>query len=395
MGDSYDQKEQKQDCSNIANLAKRNSGVANTSKISQPIYIERNGSSNLLSRTSLNPPELIESTKNREQKNDRNRDIMEMNESELDALLGLYSAEGLLEDIGSLETSIGEIILAKKSIDVKEVDHKEIKRVAATIRLIESIQKDGLLSADKLNEKGKKHSRSADNQKNNEVHVNVLDVRGASEETLNNSIMDRVESSLTTEGRGSLSVAIERQNDKKITDVFKHENDIELTDAENKEVDDSMRKREIPKEYRNILAKDKKREIANKQNETVNYEEFSRRTQNTIMAVIPSPSEKVATLGEANNDYEATFEGEILPGKDGFTKLLVPEWLQQYQGLVRMQEGIDLNFVGSKEVTVRYYLAKGGGNVDVKVNAPDYSDEIKKELTKFKVLATHILKIPE
>lgn len=305
--------------------------------------------------------------------------------------LDYLKEKGMEGDLDDYEKYIADLIsvhyLLIKAKDAPSLV-REIKRAKATITLISSILNEGLLSREELRRKDKKFIGSIDRGTSDQMSVNVLDVRGA-KDNIEGAISERAISSLTSAHRGSLSVAMEREVDH-IREAIKRSDDVSLEEFEELKIRLEALKRGTPVEVLKLLKKMDKSKEYNSKIIQDNIEELNWRVQNTILAIVPQAS-KFAQSGERDDDYEAFVNGKIPPGESGFTKLLVPEWFKPYERLIENPQNIALEFVGTVEVSAHFKTRDGDQLVTV--NAPDYTEAVKEELRRYKLLATHIVKI--
>lgn len=305
--------------------------------------------------------------------------------------LGYLKEKGMEGNLDDHEKNIADLISVHDSlIKVKDAPSlvREIKRAKTTINLISSILSDGLLSRKELGKKGKKFIGSIDRDISDQMSVNVLDIRGA-KDNIEGAISERAISSLTSAHRGSLSVAMEREVDH-IREAIKRSDDVSLETSEELEMELEALNSKTPVEVLKLVKKMGKAEEYNSKTIKDNIEELNWRVQNTILAIVPQAS-KFAQSGERDDDYEAFVKGKIPPGESGFTKLLVPEWFKPYERLIENPQNIALEFVGTVEVSAHFKTRDGDQLVTV--NAPAYTEAVKEELRKYKLLATHIVKI--
>ncbi len=269
-----------------------------------------------------------------------------------------------------------------------------INKVYSMTKLIRSVFANGILSRGKLEHKDIEYVGSEDVGNDGQLAVNVLDSRGGVKD-----VQEIAEESMTAEDRGSISVALERQNDwvknspdqDQLAGEWTKPEDIILTDkdiANIKQGAEMGLATAIEKSIRNNKALERNQELLN----NLYGPEMKERAQNTIMAIVTKPSEKVANLSPRDASYESDVpEGKIPYGNGGFTTLLIPQWYKQFYPMIKddQPDEVEIRFVGDKEVIAYYksYL----GHIPVTVNAPNYANEVASALKKFQTIATHIL----
>ncbi len=266
----------------------------------------------------------------------------------------------------------------------------EIERADATLRLIRSVLRDGLLSRGKLTQMGKDYEGSLDTGNTTELAVNILDVRRTEGSNLYNDALRIAKESLSAENRGSFSVAMERQDDPIREELLARE-DVHLNETEELELALQALNTGEDKEFLKLAARWDKTALHNKTVLRSFIDELNERVQRTILAIIPQPDKSVARQEAGVQSYESDAPSGIIPaGSGGFTELLVPQWFQPFERLVEVPSGITIKFVGNRTVTAKF---KGKGqHTDVTVNAPDYAGEVAAQLAEYKLLATHIMK---
>lgn len=267
-----------------------------------------------------------------------------------------------------------------------------VNKVSSMTGLIRGIFRTGILSRTKLHEQGIDYVGSEDSGTQGDLAVNVLDNR---KKKL--SAQDITESSMIADNRGSISVALERQDDWIKNDLLRG-GEVELSEA---------RRREITEEYSglasSVMALEQKNVAYQQNKEYLNglaNSEMSDRAHRTIMAVIPLSHDEddkrkdFGVISERDVSYESTVSsGKISPGEGGFTTLIIPNWYQPFFLMLEkfIPRGIDVKFVGSKVVTATYKF--NGEYIPVTIEAPDYASEVTPLLETFELLATHILTV--
>lgn len=263
-----------------------------------------------------------------------------------------------------------------------------LDRAAAMVKLTRSIFNSGILSRKRLHESKIDYVGSEDAGKEGKLAVNVLDRRGGER-----TAADVASESMTAKDRGSISVALERENDwlKKSPPWTKPEH-VQLTAEEIEQIAKDVGGEESLVQ---ALTSHRRQNKAFELNEAMLNGPFSpemtRRAQDTLMAIVPHP-EKLANLDPRDGSYETHVPGgEIAPGAGGFTTLLVPQWFQPFYPLLKdlQPQGLDVRFVGNRKVTAHYKSPLG--HIPVTVDAPDYESEVAADLDKFEFLVTHVL----
>ncbi|MFJ1595156.1 DUF4157 domain-containing protein [Kitasatospora albolonga] len=306
------------------------------------------------------------------------------------------------KELDYLVTSTGVEVLnhlrsSQADIDLTARDPEylvlEIGRIAAMIDLIRSINTSGILGRKNLIQQQIAHTGSNDTGDSTALAVNVLDARTANGP---GDVREVVESSLTDPNNGSFSVAMERPQDEDmiLTEMSKLVADLSLPEEE------AARYRELAEGDESIFhllaARAQKDRLSTAQGEVVGWYTslLQERTQDTAMAIVNRPGADVATLSPDTRSYESDVpSGVIPPGEGGFTSLVLPGWFRPYASLVTSPSwpsNLALHFAGTREVTA-HYRAKGQ-DWPVTVQAPDYASEIEAQLSKFRLIATHILK---
>jgi len=270
-------------------------------------------------------------------------------------------------------------------------------RASSTEKLLISIFTNGILSRREMAKKQVDYTGSEDVGENGGLAVNVLDNR---KNIQGNSEM--VNDSLTSEDRGSISVALERKNDR-IKTLLKKATDMALSETEVDEIKNNPAYKDLVEDETmlNFLLKDKKQQKATDENERMLNEdhnpEMEKRAMTTIMAVIHQPSEKIANLSTPERSYEGEVPSGSIPPtseeqtEDTFSTLLIPNWFEPFHARIRDHQPphVATRFVGTKTITAHYKT--GDGHLPVTVDAPDYESELTPLLTEFKLLVTHIL----
>ena len=268
-----------------------------------------------------------------------------------------------------------------------------VNKVYSLAKLIRSIFAAGLLSRANLVQRGIEYVGSEDVGSGGKLAVNVLDRRGGVRNPL-----EIARESMTAENRGSISVALEREDDwiKQSSDEDRFgewikPQHVQLTEAERKRIEDAQVSGwggMVERRIRENKAFEQNQLLLN----NLYLPEMTERAQNTIMAIIPRPPGTVANLEPRDISYESDFPGgEVRPGAGGFTTLLIPQWFQPFYLMLEdvQPHGVEVRFVGNRAVTA-YYKSQLG-QIPVTVNAPDYAGEVAQELQTFSYIATHIL----
>jgi hypothetical protein len=268
----------------------------------------------------------------------------------------------------------------------------ETKRIAAMIDLVGSILDKGILGRRTLSEQGLTYTGSNDRGNTTALAVNVLDARGGT-----HLIDEMVKHSLTAPNHGSFSVAMERPagNDMVLDQMATDAAQVELSEEDLQKARDQA---DGDPDWERIFAK---RMLENAKAEVyertlkLNQAVFDRRVQNTMMAIMAKPNKEIA-IRNVPGDYESSVRADqIPPGPSGFTTLVFPEWFETYFPLLCASgrvwpENVTTRFVSTDQITAHYRAQ--GQNWEITVNAPDYADEISKQLRKLEYIATHILK---
>jgi len=280
-----------------------------------------------------------------------------------------------------------------------------VDKVYSMTKLIRSVFASGILSCEELNKQKIDYVGSEDVGKVGKLAVNVL-IKGGGKK----SAQEIADESMTAENRGSISVALERQNDwlkaspdEELGGEWTKPEQIVLTSEEQKDIQNAGE--EVAKTDGDEMGNLVKKALETKIKETKAYDqnqellnnlfgpEMEERAQNTIMAIITNPSKSIANIGE-NEDisYESDVPGGKIPSGDaGFTTLLIPQWFEPFYMMLKDQQpdDVEVRFVGDKNVTAKYKSPLG--SIPVTVNAPDYAGEVAEKLEEFKTIATHIL----
>lgn len=272
-----------------------------------------------------------------------------------------------------------------------------VTKVWSVAKLLRSIFTSGILSRNLLSQRNIDYIGSEDTGKSGGLAVNVLDNRDE-----NVGAQQIADDSMTATQRGSISVAMERENDwvkhgpddDKFGEWSKPQH-IALTPSQEKQV------KEAELVGGPSLGSAVRHHNQESQADTNNTDllnnlyrpEMDRRAQNTVMAIIRKPGSGVATSVRSGTSYESSVSsGAIQAGPGGFEVLLIPAWFQPFYLMLKdaQPKGLEVRFVGDKTITA-HYKNPGGGHLPVTVNAPDYTEQITPELQQFKLLATHIL----
>ncbi|WP_327343110.1 DUF4157 domain-containing protein [Streptomyces europaeiscabiei] len=266
----------------------------------------------------------------------------------------------------------------------------EAERIAAMVDSIDSILEHGVLGRRELNRRNIGYQGSNDAVGDlTPLAVNVLDARGADAD-----FDALVEGSLTVEHSGSFSVAMERPVQE---DMVAAQITANLTDARGRR----PRRNEIDQLVAGGLTEDMARAFLQRRREDTAIEDavarnqavFDQRVQNTVMAVVTRPDLGMTPGFFGNRQYESQVDADqILPGRNGFTVLLIPEWFAPYAPLLRRQPTprVTLTYVGNARTTAGY--SGGGQNNSVTTNAPDYASALRELLRQHRLIATHIVK---
>ena len=313
-----------------------------------------------------------------------------INNTEIDSVVQ-YLIDNDLDWLLSVEESaaagwmlgIDELLAFDNPTDV----FLEANRIYGTASLIRSIFTTGILSRSELEKREMNYTGSEDSGSKGDLAVNILDNRAG--ERTPKSITNE---SLTSEDRGSISVALERENDWVKSDELVKPENVSFSKEELEELEKTYGEDlhiVLP-----TLKRNKAMEINKLKMAGILNQEMSDRAMSTIMAGVPNPNEKMAFRSEDSRSYESSEpSGQIKPGEGGFTTLLIPEWFQPYYIMLEkfQPQDVTIKFVGTKKVTANYKTSNG--HIPVEVDAPDYESEVTPLLDEFKLLATHILTV--
>ncbi|MFS2004378.1 hypothetical protein ACEN9F_12210 [Duganella sp. CT11-25] len=271
-----------------------------------------------------------------------------------------------------------------------------VNKVYSVTKLLRSIFATGILSRQRLTQQNIDFVGSVDEGGDGGLAVNVLDHR-AGTATAN----EIASGSMNAEDRGSISVALERQDDwikqSPDTDPFgewSRPENVALTPEQQEQCEKA--EQEMPGAG-GMVARRLQANGADRNNtallNTLYLPEMTERAQNTVMAIVRQPPSNVANSDHHGLSYESEVPGgAIAPGPGGFEVLLIPQWFRPFYIMLEdnLPPGVEVRFVGDKTITAQY-KNPGGGHLPVTVNAPDYAAEIAPELQRFSLLATHIL----
>ncbi|MFI1996897.1 hypothetical protein [Actinoplanes sp. NPDC020271] len=311
------------------------------------------------------------------------------------ALLATKQHDALLSGMG--HTVLGWAARGGATLAATDVDDLmiQVERIAAMASLAGSILSSGILGRKTMSRSGTAFSGSNDQGDDTALAVNVLDNRSGAYDSGR-----LVHESLTTRDRGSFSVAVERPTDddmvrdQLLEDRNRPRPDVPLSEPERQEIlqlsggDSTMLR---------LLTERKLEEKLDLHGETLrlNRAVFNERVQNTIMAIMSRPGTDVATRADGGG-YESSVPADVIPpGPGGFTTLIFPKWFEPWAplmltGLTSDPTGLTIRFAGDRQITAKYRAL--GEDHDVTVDAPDYATEVREQLDRFGVIATHILK---
>jgi hypothetical protein len=321
-----------------------------------------------------------------------------INGKETDSIIGYLIAEKWDELISPDEAEVAGWLLGLSptwNFSGPEDLILYVNKVYSMTKLIRSVFATGILSRERLNQQKIDFVGSEDSGEAGGLAVNVLDKRGGKR-----TAQEIADESMIVTNNGSISVALERQNDwlkaspdeDKLLGEWTKPEHIVLTSADTGQIQKAEMESNMGKMVEEAIRKNKAYQLNEELLNKLYGPEMEERAQNTIMAIVPTPDPSVSNLSPRDGSYESSVPSGMIPsGAGGFTTLLIPQWFKPFYQMLEVQQhdSVEVRFVDDKTVTANYKSSLG--NIPVTVNAPDYAGEVAMKLEEFKTIATHIL----